>query len=458
MSSNHPPAPTLRMGDLVLFSVAAILLLDPLLSTAAIGVSSLFWWGFMAVAFFLPFGLISAELGTTYPEQGGVYAWVRDAFGKTFGARVAWAYWVNVSLWNPAQFILLMTIFSQLFFPEMPLGWQVGLCVVLCWVTVALNVVSLDIGKWIPNLGALLKILIILVLIGGGVAHFLEYGSANAIGFRELMPSFDASLKYVPAVIYGMLGFELMCAGSRDIQNPQQHLPRAILWSGLIIAGLYGFGTLGILVALPAEDLNIVEGLVAAFNAMFGDSQLGVWIAILLGTGAIFTIFSSAVTWCLGTNRALAETAVEGAFPAPLGKEHPRFRTPVGAAIASGVLSTLVLLIYGNLAASNEELFWALFACSAVLFLLPYVVMMAAYVRLRFRDTGVTRPFAVRGGNLFASVLALWCLAVLVFSVVLLVYVPEVGFDAWVFFGAVIVLLIGEVAIWYSRKKGGVSA
>ncbi len=457
MSSISTPAPTLRLGDLILFSVAAILVLDPLLSTAAIGVSSLFWWAFMAVAFFLPFGLISAELGTTYPEQGGVYAWVRDAFGKNMGARVAWAYWVNVSLWNPAQFILLITILGQLFFPDMPLGLQVGLCIFLCWMTVVLNVVSLDFGKWIPNLGALLKILIVLVLIGGGVAHYLEKGSANVIGLRELMPSFDASLKYVPVVIYGMLGFELMCAGSRDIQNPQQNLPLAILCSGLIIAGLYALGTLGILIALPVEELNIVEGLVAAFDAMFGDSQFGGLIAILLGTGAIFTIFSSAVTWCLGTNRAMAETAVEGAFPAPLGKEHPRFRTPVGAAIASGVLSTLVLLIYGNLAATNEELFWALFACSAVLFLLPYIVMMAAYIRLRFRDAGVTRPFAVPGGDLFASLLALWCLAVLVFSLVLLVYVPEVGFDSWIFFGAVAVLLIGELAILYSRKRSTLS-
>ena len=458
MNSISTPTPTLRLGDLILFSVAAILVLDPLLSTAAIGVSSLFWWAFMAVAFFLPFGLISAELGTTYPEQGGVYAWVRDAFGKTMGARVAWAYWVNVSLWNPAQFILLITILGQLFFPDMPLGLQVGLCILLCWVTVALNVVSLDIGKWVPNLGALLKILIILALIGGGVAHYLDKGSANAIGLRELMPSFDASLKYVPVVIYGMLGFELMCAGSRDIQNPQQNLPFAILWSGLIIAGLYALGTLGILIALPVEDLNIVEGLVAAFYAMFGDSQFGVLIAILLGIGAVFTIFSSAVTWCLGTNRAMAETAVEGAFPGPLGKEHQKFRTPVGAAVAGGVLSTLVLIIYGNLVATNEELFWALFACSAVLFLLPYIVMMAAYVRLRFRDAGVTRPFAVPGGDLFASLLALWCLAVLVFSLVLLVYVPEVGFDSWVFFGALAVLLIGEVAIHYSRKRSNLGA
>lgn len=95
MSSSSAPTPTLRLGDLILFSVAAILVLDPLLSTAAIGMSSLFGWGFKALAFFLPVGLISAEPGTTYPHEGGVHAWVRDVFGKNLGARVAWAYSVK---------------------------------------------------------------------------------------------------------------------------------------------------------------------------------------------------------------------------------------------------------------------------------------------------------------------------------------------------------------------------
>lgn len=444
--------PTLKKSDLVLFSVAAILVLDPLVSTAAIGVSSLFWWIFMAFAFFLPFGLISAELGTSYPEQGGVYAWVRDAFGRTMGARVAWAYWVNVALWNPAQFILLSTIFTQLFVANMSLPTQVVLCIVLCWTTVFLNVISLDFGKWIPNLGAILKILIILALIFGGVAHYLNEGAANSIDMDALMPCFDASLKYVPVVIYGMLGFELMCAGARDIRNPQRDLPLAILWSGLIIAGLYALGTLGILIALPIEDLNLVEGLVATFHSMFGEHELGALVALVLGAGAIFTVFSGAVTWCLGTNRTMAETALEGGFPKWLAIEHPRFRTPAGAAVASGVLSTLVLAIYGSVASSNEELFWALFACSAVIFLLPYMVMMAAFVRLRIRDFDLPRPFKVPGGNLIASICAVWCFAVLAFSLILLVYVPELGLDLWVLFGSIAVLLIGEVAIRVSRR------
>ncbi len=72
---------TMGVRDMTLFTVSAILLLDTLAASASIGVSSIFWWSLMGIVFFIPYGLISAELGTTYPEQGGIYSWIRDAFG-----------------------------------------------------------------------------------------------------------------------------------------------------------------------------------------------------------------------------------------------------------------------------------------------------------------------------------------------------------------------------------------
>ena len=76
--------------DMTLFTVSAILLLDTLAASASIGVSSIFWWCVMGIFFFIPYGLISAELGTTYPEQGGLYSWIRDAFGARWGTRATW--------------------------------------------------------------------------------------------------------------------------------------------------------------------------------------------------------------------------------------------------------------------------------------------------------------------------------------------------------------------------------
>ena len=89
MTSNKK---ALRLGDMTLLTVSAILLLDTVAASASIGVSSLFWWAFLGVTFFIPYGLMNAEMGTTYPEEGGIYAWVRDAFGGRWASRITWAY------------------------------------------------------------------------------------------------------------------------------------------------------------------------------------------------------------------------------------------------------------------------------------------------------------------------------------------------------------------------------
>ena len=87
-SSGHIKA--LGLKDVVLFTVSAILLLDTLAAGAAVGASAVFWWLFLGVVFFIPYALICAELGTAYPEQGGLYAWIRRAYGRRWASRAAW--------------------------------------------------------------------------------------------------------------------------------------------------------------------------------------------------------------------------------------------------------------------------------------------------------------------------------------------------------------------------------
>ena len=444
---------TLKARDLTLFTVSAILLLDTLAAAASVGVSSLFWWVFLGLIFFIPFGMISSEMGTSYPEQGGVYAWVRDAFGKRWGSRISWAYWVNTALWNPSIFILFAGIFKQLFFPEMTLAWQIGIGIALSWISVAINIITLKIGKWIPNLGAILKIIIFGALIVGGIGYVQSHGMANTITFDTLKPNWSSSLEYIPAIIYGMLGFELMSASSEEINNPAKDVPKATLLSGVIILLFYIMGTFAVLAAIPAGDINLVEGLVDTLQLFFGGSELGSAFVIVLGIAALYTFFSNGVTWAMGCNRSMAEAAADGELPKILGRTHPRNGTPVGAAIAMGVLSTLVLLFYGLIASSNEDLFWSLFSFSAVIFLLTYIGMMLAFLKLRKMDPERHRPFRVGGGKWFPRVAAFSCLSVIGLALVLFIYVPGEGMHWPVFWGTIVTLVLGEVLVRTAERE-----
>ena len=103
---------------MTLFTVCAILIVDQLAASAAIGVQSIFWWILTLILFFIPYGLITAELGSTYPQEGGIYAWVRRAFGPAWAGRTAWLWWVNVAFWMPSVYILFAGVLAELIAPR----------------------------------------------------------------------------------------------------------------------------------------------------------------------------------------------------------------------------------------------------------------------------------------------------------------------------------------------------
>ena len=456
MTDSIRRAKALGQTDLVLFTVSAILLLETLAAAASIGTSSIFWWLFLGVVFFIPFALICAEMGCAYPEQGGIYAWVRDAFGGRWGARASWGYWVNTAVWLPAINILFAGIFAQLFMPELSLNGQIAIGIALSWIAVAVNIVTLDVGKWVPNLGALLKVVVFLVLIVAAFSYTRDHGMANPLTLASLKPNWGESLQYIPAIIYGMLGFELISASSDEMKDPARDVPRAVLLSGLTIISLYTLATIAMLAAIPSQDIDLVEGLVDTLNHLLGNSEMGGVLVSTLGIFALYTFFSNGVTWALGCNRAAAQAGREHELPQIFALEGSR-GTPVGAALLMGVVSTVVLLLYGWMVGSKEELFWSLFAFSAVIFLLPYLGMLLAFVNRRVTDPQRERPFKIPGGLLTARVCAYLCFAILALSIVLFVYTPGGGDGTgvqWpVLLGAAALLLLGEVVIRSAERR-----
>ncbi len=437
--------------DMTLFTVAAILVIDTLAPSAAIGPSSISWWIITLVLFFIPYGLITAELGTTYPEQGGLYVWVRNAFGERWAARTTWLYWINVALWMPSVYVLFAGMFAQLFIPDLSLWGQILIGILMTWVTVLIGIIALDIGKWVPNIGALMKALIMLVIGVGAFVYAARHGVANDLSFRNILPSWDAGLYFLPVIVYNFMGFELMSGAGEEMQNPQRDIPRAIITAGLLIAFFYLMGTIGMLMALPAEQLGLVTGIIDTLRILFGESGLGGVIVTILGIGALYTFLTNMVTWTMGANRTAAEAANEGELPAFFGQLHPVNKTPVGAYVMTGIVSSTVLVIYGLMAATAEELFWSLFAFSSIVFLMPYLAMFPAFLKLRRVDADRPRPYRVPGNHLTAILMTIVCVLFILQAIVFFIWVPgepvDWGYAIPVLVGVAITLIIGEFLI-----------
>lgn len=446
----------LKTLDLTLFTVCAIIVIDTLAASASIGASTISWWLITLVLFFIPYGLVTAELGSTYTEQGGLYVWIKRAFGEKWAARSTWYYWINVALWMPSVYILFAGIFAQLFFPEMSLWVQIGIGILMTWTTVWIGTITLEAGKWVPNLGALIKVALMLVLGVGGILFAARNGIANDLSWTALLPSWDAGLAFLPVIVYNFLGFELMSGAAEEMENPGKDILSAILISGALIAFFYILATVGILLALPLDQLGLVSGMIDTLKAILGDSGLGGVAVTILGLGALYTFLANMVTWSMGANRTAAEAASEGELPAVFGKLHPVNQTPVGAYLITGVVSTLVLVIYGFMAGSNEELFWSLFAFSSIIFLLPYLALFPAFLKLRRLDAGLQRPFQVPGGMLLATLIAIVCEIFILQAIVFFIWVPGQPVD-WayavpVLVGVVVTIGLGEILLWWSKR------
>lgn len=446
----------LRFRDVTLYTVSAMLFMDQMALAASLGPTSLFWWGYVLLFLFIPMALMTSELGTTFPSNGGVYHWVRMAFGFRWGARVSWMYWINNALWMPSVYILFASMLSAFYFPSLGLWYQIAIGCGLALFTSLCTSLSMRIGKWLPNLGALLKLFCVLALVVGGFNYGLREGFANPFTLEAIIPNTWVSVAALGVMVYGIMGTELACCSAAEMIDPRRDIPRAVLVAGLLIAAFNVLGTLGILAAVPTDQADVTVIFAESLFNMYGREGLGGAFAHLIGGFVLFTFFTNMVTWSMGTNRAAVEAAESGEFPAVFGIVHPRHQTPVGSALLAALVSVAVMVIYGLVANTAEDLFWTLLSIFAMIFMMPYVLMCLAFIKLRLGDDR-ERPFRLPLGNrlacLWAAVVALHVLAGILFFVVTPGEPLDWDYAGKILLGVGLALVVGEGIITLGRRQ-----
>ncbi len=449
----------LGLREVVLFGVCTVLVVDTVAASAVVGPGGIFWWLILLVFFFMPYGLVTAELSTAYPAEGGIYDWVKRAFGRDWGARTAWIYWINYALWIPAVFYLFAVVLGQVIGVEFPPFAIAGISIAVSWFTCWISTKPIADAAWLTNLGAVIKVLIMSTLGLGGIYVALTGEIANDFSLEAFKPNIQTFAILLPVALFNLMGFEVVGAASDSMEDPKRDIPKATVLGGLLIAFFYLFATFGIQVALPLDSISADAGLYESLAILFGtEGIMGVFIK-LLAVGFMFTLIANIVSWSVGVNDVAYYAAKNGDLPSGLATQTKQ-GTPKGAAIWNGIVATIVMVIYALIATfgGSEDLFWNVFSLGAITLLMSYIIMFPAFLKLRSLDKDIERPYRVPGGKTFTRIfVAMIPMFILIMGVITFFWVPgkplDTSFLVQVGSGIAIALLIGEIFIRFGSNK-----
>ena len=219
-----------KLIDAVLATVCITLVAESVTPSAAIGNSQYFWWIFLLIAFCVPYGLVSAELGSTFPSDGGMYDWVKRAFGPKMASRVAWNYWVNFPLWIASLAVAITDVVAGIFDIELSIIMLLIIQLGYTWLVSILGTLRIGENKWIVNIGTFCKVAFMVLLGFLGIYVFIKTGeSANPISsVSDLLPALDlAGLSFLSVIIFNFLGFEVISTYAEDMENHKKEIPKA---------------------------------------------------------------------------------------------------------------------------------------------------------------------------------------------------------------------------------------
>jgi Amino acid transporters len=389
---------SLRRLDMVGFTICAFVGLDTLGSVAKNGPEGFLWLVVLAVVFVAPYMLLMSEVGSAFTEEGGPYEWTKMAFGRLHGGIAAILYWVTNPLWvgGSLAFIATDAWRANVFKIGTATAGDYFFKLIFIWISIGVAIISLRHGKWIPNFGAILRV----IVLGFFSLTVIIYGFKHGVaGFQtsHLSPTRAIFFGLVPLLLFNYVGFELQNGAAEEMENPQKDVPLSVLRSGITGVLMYVIPIFCILLVLPAKQVTGIGGFIDAvtltFHGVYGGAAHPLLIVMTLCfIGALVT---SGAVWMIGSDRIQAVASYDGAFIPFFGVFNKRLGTPVRVNVLSGITSSVfsIVAIYLLKNASTAAAFTVVLDIAISTTLLSYLWIFPAVLKLRYSHPDVPRPY-----------------------------------------------------------------
>ncbi len=400
---NHPTK-ELSLFPLITISITAVLSLSSISYMATIGLQSIFFFVLAAVMFFVPSALVSAELGAMLTEDnGGIYTWVSNAFGKNTGLVAIWMEWFNNVICFPSGLAALVATFAYVGFPALATEpytmftlmlvtlWGISLfnCLPIGKVAI-LNIIGATLGMILP--GSLLIICGIYWLIFGNV-------QIHMTSIHDIIPSFSfVTFALFVKVLSSYSGIQAVSFHARNIINPKKNIPLSMIIALLVIFLLTTLATVSLASIVPASELSVFNGLIQGISVVLNKFHLHL-LAQIITVCICVGLISMTSTWILGPARAVQEVATRGQAPQFMAKIN-KHGMPVNVLLIQAIIASILATSFIILP-TIEQAFAMIIALTSQFTVVMWVMVFVSAIKLRYSAKHLERPFRVgKRGNL----------------------------------------------------------
>ena len=399
-----------KMGvfTLVIMNIVAVVSLRGLPAEAEYGVSSAFYYILAALVFLIPVSLVAAELAAMFPyQQGGMFRWIGEAFGDKPGFLGIWLQWIESTIWYPTVLTfgavsLAFIGMDHVFDAHLAANKYYTIVVVLAiyWLATIISLKGMGwVGK-VSKIGGMVGTIIPVALIVVCAAIYLISGGQSQMNWHgNFIPDFTNFDNIVLAVSLFLFyaGMEMSGVHVREIKNPTVNYPKAVVIGAIATVAIFILGTFALGVIIPAKDINLVQSLLVGFDNYFSVLHVK-WLAPIIAIALAFGVLAGVLTWVAGPSKGVFAVGQAGYLPKFFQKTNKNGVQKNILYVQGAIVTVLAFLMV--LMPSVQSFYQILSQLTCILYLIAYLLMFAAAIRLRYNMKGAPRPFRLgKNGN-----------------------------------------------------------